>query len=162
MKDTPCKNFEKCKTLIEDDKKSSFCQECRSKMGRRSKRKGAANESRFAKYLNGQFEKFKLPYVAKRTPRSGGIQEFEPSDMMFRFLGRKSIFNSIHFELKNCVQWDIIGWIEEAENKEKNMGSFRKPVLVIRKPNMHEEYAVLRMEDLVDILISLDAYLEEK
>jgi len=162
MKNTECKNFEKCKTLIEDDKKSPFCQECRSKMGRRSKRKGAANESRFAKYLNEQFKKFELPYITKRTPRSGGIQEFEPSDLMFKFLTTGSIFRNLHFELKNCVQWDITSWVEEAENKEKNMGSFRKPVLIIRKPNMHEEYAVLRMEDLVDILISLDTYLEKK
>ena len=153
MKNAPCKN---CNKPIEDEKKSSFCIDCRSIMGKRSKRKGSANESRFAKYLNGQFEKYKLPYVAKRTPRSGGIQEFEPSDMMFRFLPTESIFKKLHFELKNTAQWSIVEWITEAELKEKNMGSFRMPIPVIRHPSERQEYVVMKAEDAIELLVSND------
>ena len=157
-----CKNFEICEKLVEDNKKSSLCQLCRSAMGRRSKRKGNANELRFSKYLNEQFQVYGLDYIAKRTPRSGGIQEFEPADIMFRLTPPASIFSQIHFENKNCAVWDIRGWMEDAITKEKNTGRNRKPILIIRRPSEREEYAVLRMEDLVELLISLDAYKTSK
>lgn len=153
MINQPCKN---CGNLIEDDKKSTFCIACRSLMGSRSKRKGNANELRFSKYLNSEFRKYSLGYMAKRTPRSGGIQQFEPSDIMFKFLPKESIFKKLHFELKNTAAWDIPGWMEEADKKEKDMGSFREPLLVIRHPNERQEYAVMKMEDLIKILIKLE------
>lgn len=131
-------------------------------MGRRSKRKGNANELRFSKYLNEQFKRYGFPYIAKRTPRSGGIQEFEPADIMFRFVPSESLFAKIHFENKNCAAWDIPGWMEYAILKEKETGRFRTPILVIRRPNIHNEYAVLRMEDLVQILIDLDTFKTKK
>lgn len=150
-----CKNGHE---FEDDGKRSPFCPECRSKMGRRSKRKGNANELRFSKYLNEQFKKYNLPYIAKRTPRSGGIQEFEPADIMFRFTSPASLFSRIHFENKNTAQWDIQGWMDYAVLKEKETGRFRTPILIIRKPNIHDEFAVLRMEDLVQLLIDLEAH----
>jgi hypothetical protein len=135
------------------------CADCYAKLGRRSKRKGNANELRFSKYLNEQFKMYGIPYVAQRTPRSGGIQEFESADIMFRRVPSSSIFNKIHFENKNCAVWDIRGWMEDAVRKEKDTGKSRKPALVIRRPSEHEEYVVTRMEDFVEILISLDAFI---
>lgn len=157
-----CKNYERCKTLIEDDKKSPFCQSCRSLMGRRSKRKGNANELRFSKYLSEQFAKYGFPYIAKRTPRSGGIQEFEPADIMFRRVPPESVFSRIHFENKNTAQWDIKGWMDYALQKERETGKNRMPILIIRRPNEHDEYAVMQMEELVELLISLDAFKTKK
>lgn len=156
MKNKPCKNFEKCNKLIEDDKKSTFCQGCRSLMGKRSKRKGNANELRFSKYLNGQFKKYGFPYIARRTPRSGGIQDFEPADILFRFIPSTSRFSRIHLENKNCANWDIKGWMDYAVQKEKETGRNRTPILIIRRPSEHDEYAVLRMEELVELLIDFE------
>lgn len=146
----------KCSTPWDDDKKSSLCPDCRSKLGRRSKRKGSANEHRFAQYLNKKFEVYGLPYRARRTPRSGGIREFEASDMMFRFVPPESVFARTHFENKNTAQWDIVGWMIEATKKEAESGKNRIPVLIIRRPNEHEEYAVLKMEDYVQQMLSLE------
>lgn len=162
MQGAQCNNFERCHNLIEDDKRSPFCQACRSLMGRRSKRKGNANELRFSKYLNEQFKKYGFPYVARRTPRSGGIQEFEPSDILFKFTPPESIFSRTHFENKNTANWDIRGWMDYALQKEKETGRNRNPILIIRRPNEHEEYAVMRMEEMVELLISLDAYKTKK
>lgn len=145
----------------DDGKKSSLCPECRSKMGRRNKRKGNANELRFSKYLNEQFKKYNFPYIAKRTPRSGGIQEFEPSDIIFRFIPNTSVFSKIHFENKNTAQWDIQGWYEYALRKESETGRNRNPILIIRKPNSHDEYAVLSMENLVGLLLNLEKFIHD-
>jgi hypothetical protein len=142
--------------------KDHRCADCYAKLGKRSKRKGNANELRFSHYLNEQFKKYGFGYIAKRTPRSGGIQEFEPADIMFRHVPNVSIFSQVHFENKNSAQWDIQGWMEYAVQKEKDTGRSRTPILIIRKPNEHSEYAVLRMEDLVRILIDLDAYKTKK
>lgn len=138
------------------------CAECYAKMGKRSKRKGNSNELRFSKYLNEQFKKYGFKYVAKRTPRSGGIQEFEPADIMFRFVPSQSIFSKIHFENKNSAQWDIQGWMEYAEQKERETGRGRNPILIIRKPNSHDEFAVIKMEYLVELLLSIEKFKTEK
>lgn len=148
------KKCSKCEKEYEDDKKqSSMCPECRSAMGRRSKRKGASNERRFSMYLNEQFKKYGLPYIAKRTPRSGGIKDFESSDMMFRFVPGESLFSKIHFENKDTAQWDIQGWYDYALEKENESGKYRTPVIIARKPNGRDEFAIMNMEFLIKILI---------
>lgn len=138
------------------------CEKCYAKMGRKNKRKGNHNEGRFAIYLNEQFKKYGLPYVAKRVPRSGGIADFEVADIMFKFLPSHSMFSSIHFENKDTNQWDIQGWHDYAEKKEKENGKGRHPILIIRKPNSHDEYAVMRKEYLVELLINIDKLREIK
>lgn len=153
-----CKNGHE---FEDDGKKSSLCPDCRSALGRRNKRKGNSNELRFSKYLNEQFQKYGFKYVAKRTPRSGGIQEFEPADIMFRFVPSQSIFSKIHFENKNTGQWDIQGWHNYAEQKEKETGRGRNPILIIRKPNSHDEFAVMKMEYLVELLLNIEKFKEE-
>ena len=153
-----CKNGHE---FEDDGKKSSLCPDCRSALGRRSKRKGNANELRFSKYLNEQFKKYGFKYIAKRTPRSGGIQDFEPSDIIFKFVPSGSVFSQIHFENKNTAQWDIPGWYEYAEQKERETGRLRKPVLVIRKPSSQMEFAVLKMEHMVEMLLMIDKFRQD-
>src|SRR3990167_3301090 len=149
------RNCKMCNNPWEDEKKSSLCPECRSKLGRRSKRKGSANEHRFAQYLNEQFKKYGLPFTARRTPRSGGIQDFEASDILFKGVPPTNILSRIHFENKNTAQWAITDWMAYAQQKEKETGRGRNPILVVRKPNQHEEYAIMKMEYMVEMLLHI-------
>jgi len=146
----------KCGEGYDDEKQSTMCSSCRSKMGKRSKRKGASNERRFSAYLNSQFKKYGLPYLAKRTPRSGGIKDFESSDMMFRFVPSKSLFSKIHFENKDTAQWDIQGWYDYAIEKENDSGKYRAPVIIARKPNSQDEFAIMKMEFFINLILELD------
>lgn len=139
----------------------SFCLDCWSKRGRRSKRKGSSNELRFSKYLQSKCERYGLKYRVKRTPRSGGIREFEAADIMVLGTPQWSIFKRLHFENKNTAQWYIPQWIDEAVKKETDSGMARAPLLVIRHPNEHQEYAVMRIEDMVDILIEIEKLTSE-
>ena len=146
----------KCGKEFSDGKKSTMCPDCRSKMGKRNKRKGNANELRFAKYLQKQFDKYGLKYRARRTPRSGAIHEFEPADIMLSGMKQGSIFKKIHFENKNTAQWAIEEWFKKVLDQEEENGTNREPALIIRKPNSVEEYAVISMEFLVHLLVSID------
>lgn len=143
----------KCsKEYVDDGKKSTMCPECRSAMGRRSKRKGSANELRFSKKLQEHFDKHGLKYRVRRTPRSGAIHEFEPADLMFSNLPSNSIFKR-HFELKNVANWSIEDWYHKAVDVEKERGTNRSVVLIIRKPNSSQAYVVVDEDDFIKILI---------
>ena len=133
-----------------------LCKEDLSKQGRRNKRKGAANESRFAKMLQGMFNNYDLNYKVQRTPRSGGIREFESADLMFSRVPSGSIFANIHFELKDTAHWYIEDWIKEAKGKELDSGKNRMPILIIRKPNQEQEFAVMDANKLMEILIAFE------
>lgn len=147
------KKCSKCgKDYKDDGKKSSMCPEDRSAMGRRSKRKGSSNELRFAKKLQAEFDRHELKYRVRRTPRSGSIHEFEPSDLLWSGLPSGSAFNR-HFELKNSHSWAIEDWFAKAQELETERGSNRKPTLVIRKPNSSQSYVVIDEDDFIKILI---------
>ena len=156
------KTCKRCtKPYEEDGKKSNFCPDCRSRIGRASKRKGSSNERRLSKFIQGEFERVGLPYRCRRTPASGAIHEFEASDLLFSGLPIESIFRQLHFEAKDAAQWSIKEWVKEAETKEKGIGGSRKPLVIMRHPNEREEYAVMRMEHLIDILIALEQLITE-
>ena len=135
--------------------KDIMCLACYSKQGKRSKRKGSANENRFAKYLNGEFEKHKLLHHARRTPRSGAIKEIECADIMIKAKG-DSIFKRLHFENKNTDKWDINGWYKKIEEQEKEIELFREPVIIARRPNDTKEFAIIDAKFLVKLLINID------
>lgn len=152
----------KCtKEYIEDGKRSSMCPGCRSAMGRRSKRKGSANELRFAKKLQDQFDKHELKYRVRRTPRSGSIHDFEPSDLLWSNLPNDSVFKR-HFELKNSNSWAIEDWYEKAEQIEKEQGTNRLITLVIRKPNSSQAYVVIDEDDYIKTLLELEILKHEQ
>jgi len=152
----------KCgKEYKDDGKKSSMCPEDRSRLGRSSKRKGSANELRFAKKLQAQFDKYGLNYKVRRTPRSGSIHSFEPADLLFSNLPNDSVFKR-HFELKNSATWAIEDWYEKAIEVEKEFGANRPPTLVIRKPNSSQAYVVVDEDDYIKILIELEILKHEK
>jgi hypothetical protein len=46
--------------------------------------------------------------------------------------------------------------MEYALQKEKDTGRGRNPALIIRRPNSHEEYAVVKAGFLIELLITLD------
>lgn len=127
-----------------------------SKQGRRNKRKGAANESRFAKMLQSMFDRYELPYKVQRTPRSGGIREFESSDLMFSRVSPESVFANMHFELKDTKHFYLEDWMKEAKEKELDSGKGRMPCLIVRKPNQEQEFAVMDADRLMEILIAFE------
>ena len=146
----------KCQNeYVDDGKQSKMCPECRSAQGRRSKRKGSANELRFAKKLQEQFDKHGLKYKVRRTPRSGSIHEFEPSDLLWSNLPNDSVFKR-HFELKNSNSWSIEDWFEKAKQIETEQGTNRQPTLVIRKPNSQQSYVVVDEDDYIKMLVELE------
>ena len=147
----------KCTKEYEDDKKhSTMCPGCRSAMGKRSKRKGSANELRFSKKLQQRFEKYNLEnYRVRRTPRSGAIHEFEPADLMFSGLPENSDFNR-HWELKNSTSWSIEDWYQKAKEIEIERGTNRPIVLSIRKPNSSQAYVIVDEDDYIKTLIELE------
>ncbi len=145
----------KCDKEFDDGKQSTLCPECRSILGRRSKRKGNSNELRFAKYLQGQFDKYELKYRARRTPRSGGIKDFAVEDILIS-APQGSIFNRIHLELKNQQTWSIKEWYNKVIEQEKDIGKMRTPVIVARYPNEQLELAIVPVTFLMKVLIEND------
>jgi len=123
-------------------KRDYRCQDCYKKLGKRSKRKGNSNESRFVKKLQELFVKYDLKnHRVIRTPRSGAISQLEKADALFS-VPNDSIFNQIHVELKDSYSWSIEEWYEKAFTGEKDTGKLRNPMLILRKPNGQQEYLV--------------------
>lgn len=143
------------KEFIDDGKQSKMCFECRSAMGKRNKRKGASNELRFAHKLQSQFDKYELKYRVRRTPRSGSIHEFEPSDLLWSNLPQDSVFKR-HFELKNSASWAIEDWFAKALRIEAEQGTYRPPTLVIRKPSSQQAFVVVDEDDYIKTLLELE------
>jgi hypothetical protein len=154
-----CKNGHE---FEDDGKKSNFCPACRSKMGKRSKNKGSSNERRLSKMMQNRFDRVGLKYRVRRTPASGAIHEFEPADLLFSGLPLESIFRQLHFEAKDTAQWSVKEWVKDAEQKERDTGGMRMPLVIMRHPNEQDEYAVMRVEHLLDILINLEKLITEK
>ena len=145
----------KCDKKFDDGKKSTLCPECRSRLGRASKRKGAANELRYAKKLQELFDKYELGYKVRRTPRSGSIHDLEPSDLLFIGLPKSSMFQA-HWELKNSGAWEIEKWFAEAKRKEEENQRYRPPILVIRHPNSQQEFMIMDSEFGAKLLLDLE------
>lgn len=150
----------KCEKEYEDDgKQSSMCPACRSKIGKRSKKKGYSDEKRFEKWFQKQIDKYELQYKIYRSPSSGAIHNFSPADFYFRNLPQNSWLNKIHIEKKDRANWDIIGWIKEAEEKERELGTYKNPIIVVRKPNREDDYVIMKKEFFADIILSLEKLL---
>lgn len=133
-----------------------YCDSDLKKIGSRSRRKGYTDEKRFEKWLQGEFERYGLNYTVHRTPRSGGIRNLENSDFMFKRLPEDSWIKKIHFEKKDRANFDIPGWIKDAEEKEKEFESNRNPVVIARKPNQTDEYAIMKSEFFIKLLLQLE------
>lgn len=151
-----------CGNAYTDEKKSSMCPPCRSRLGKRNKRKGNSNELRFAKYLQEQFDLYELPYRARRTPRSGAIHDFEPADIMLSGPDINSVFKHVHFENKDTEHWYIEEWFRKAVEIEREKGLNRQPVIIMRKPNSSDEFAVVRKEFLIELMVVNDVLRKDK
>lgn len=154
----PCK---KCGKPIEDDKKSTFCVECRKKIGRAAKHKGYSDEKRFERWFQAQLDLYQLPYKIMRTPSSGAIHNFDAADFFFKFLPQDSWFNRFHLEKKDRENWSLVEWVEEAEEKEKDTGLLRKPIVIVRKPNSSEDYIFMRSGPFWDLFLQLEKLTQE-
>ena len=131
------------------------CTECYAKAGRRSKRKGSANESRFTNRLQELFDKYELKYRVIRTPRSGAISQLETADALLS-VPTDSIFSKLHIELKNSAGWSIEEWFSKAIEQEKDNGRGRNPILVLRKPNSQQEYLVADPWFVIKLMVEND------
>ncbi len=141
-----------CNNEITDGKQSGLCFSCRSKQGKRNKRKGSAQELRYAKLLQSYLDKYELPYKVRRTPRSGAIHDFEPADLMISG-PEGSILQHIHFESKNTEHWYIEDWFTKAQEIERDKGTGRQPALIVRKPNKTQEFAIIDSEFFAQIIV---------
>lgn len=128
----------------------------RSLIGKRSRRKGYSDEKRFEKWLQKEIDKYGLPYKILRTPRSGGIHQFESSDFLFKFLPENSWFKKIHIEKKDRKSWNPIKWIKEAEQKEIESGLNRSPVVIAKKPNQTDDYVIMKKELFAKLILTLE------
>ena len=152
----PNKICSKCGGDITDDKKSGLCPPCRSKMGRNNKKKGSAQELRLSKIFQKYFDKYELPYKARRTPRSGAIHEFEPSDLLFIGVPKDSIFSMIHVESKVGHNWFIEDWHEKAKQIEIERGTNREPIIIARKPNKSQDFLIVDAEYIIKLLCEVE------
>lgn len=146
----------KCRTCKKEfeprHEKDYFCLPCNSLRGKRNKNKGRANEHRFAKNLQKRLDVYGVPIRVRRTPASGAIHEFEAGDLLFSGKG-DTMFEKIHWELKNTQNWQIEKWMQKAKDSEEEMRKFREPVLIVRKPGRIDEYAIINAGFLIDLII---------
>lgn len=109
-----------------------------------SRAKGAAGEREFAKFLNDR------GHTARRGQQfSGGA---ESPDVVCPTLP------SIHLEVKRVEAGNPYKWMDQAI---RDAGAAKLPVVAHRK-NGKEWLAVLRMEDLLNILQERDALLNQR
>lgn len=127
------------------------CESCYAKAGRRSKRKGSNNELRFSKMVQSFFDDYGFPYKARRTPRSGAIHDFEAADLLIS-APHDSVFSKVHFENKNAETWSIPEWYDKATKSEEESGKNRNVALIIRKPNISQEFAVIDSKWFLELL----------
>ena len=151
----------RCGKEYSDNKKSGLCPECRSRLGKNNKSKGAAQERRISKLLQKYIDKYELGYLVRRTPRSGAIHEFEPSDFMFSRLPKWSVFANLHFESKVGHNWPIVEWFDKSTQIESERETNRNPVIVARKPGESRDFAIMDYEEYVKLLCELDKYRKE-
>lgn len=118
--------------------------------GAGSYKKGADFERKIAKLFS---EKFGVQ--VKRT----GAQESSKvhGGDVNAHRGEKTILNDFFWECKARESWSLIDWLQKAQDDS----GFR-PAVVIATRNYEAEYAFLKLEDFIRLLIELDGYRNEK
>lgn len=118
----------------------------RSKLGRRSRNKGASYERTVAQKFK---DFFKIDLV--RTPQSGGFAKKSVKADEFRgdiVSADKDIELNIHIECKNAKTWSLPAWLKQAQ---EDCPKGKKPVVIMHKHNSGENYVVLKLEDFFEI-----------
>lgn len=118
-----------------------------SKIGKRSKRKGASYERLLAKKFQEQYD-----IELKRTPQSGGFAK--KSTLADDFRGDITIVNDklvlkLHIEAKNRKTWSLKEWIRQAES---DCPKGRVPIVVFHEYNSSKDYVTLSLEDFFKLV----------
>lgn len=114
--------------------------------GRGSYQKGANYERKIAKLFQ---EKFGVQ--VKRTGAQESAKVHGGDVNTYR--GNDSVLNDFFWECKARESWSIIDWLKKAQDDS----GFR-PAIVVATRNHENDYAFLRLEDLIRILVELDGY----
>ena len=128
-------------------KKAALTKEDRSRLGRRSRNKGASFERKIAE----KFKKF-FGIELSRTPQSGGFMK--KSEVADNFRGDilptdKNVKLHVHVECKNAVKWSLPSWLAQAES---DCPKDRKSIVIFHKDNSSIDYVCLKLEDFLQMV----------
>jgi Holliday junction resolvase len=128
----------------------------RSKLGRRSKTKGANYERKIAK----RFEEWTgVEWV--RVPMSGGFHKNKQTADDFRgdiVPASRQRRSRIHIEAKDQKTWSLPSWLRQAQADTAQNG--RIPLVVFHRHGTSEDYICLKLEDFCT-LVSLNTIWED-
>ena len=147
MTNMQCK---KCQEKYPNKLHQGICKLCWSKIGKKSKRKGARNEREGgAKFYEKEFG-----ITVRRTPRSGGFGSFMPGDIMAK---GQTILNDFYIEMKNCEQWKLLEWYKKAREESLDLGLSKIPIIDVTR-NLEEHFIFIRRDHFVKIMRELEGY----
>ena len=136
--------------------KSSSCKVDRSKLGKRSRNKGASFERTIAKKFK---ERYGVDLV--RTPQSGGFAKNVKKAVEFRgdvVSADNSIELVLHIECKNTKSWSLPSWILQAES---DCPEGKIPVVIFHKHGTSKDYISLSLEDFFKLVTKESIVVEE-
>lgn len=139
----------KCNETYPTKLHQGICKLCWSKIGKKSKRKGARNErEEGAKYYEKEFD-----VAVRRTPRSGAF-DFLPGDIVAR---GQTILKDFYIEMKNCEAWQLLGWYDKARAESLDKGLSTIPIIDVTK-NGTNHFIFIRRDHFVRLLKELEGY----
>lgn len=120
----------------------------RSKMGRRSKTKGASYERTIAKKFATAYPGLELT----RTPQSGGFAKKSSKADDFRgdiVSVDKDIDLKLHIECKDHKSWSLPQWINQAT---EDCPKGKVPTVIFHKHGTSKDYVCLSLEDFFKLV----------
>lgn len=139
----------KCNETYPSKLHQGICKLCWSKIGKKSRRKGAKNEREGgAKFYEKEFG-----VMVRRTPRSGAF-DLLPGDIVAK---GQTILNDFYIEMKNCEQWKLLEWYEKAKHESLDIGLSVIPIIDVTK-NFTDHFIFIRRDHLVRLLKELEGY----
>ena len=139
----------RCNETYPNTLHQGICKLCWSKIGKKSRRKGAKNEREGgAKFYEKEFG-----ITVRRTPRSGAF-DFMPGDIMAK---GKTILNDFYIEMKNCEAWKLLDWYDKARHESFDKGLSTIPIIDVTK-NGADHFIFIRRDHFVRLLRELEGY----
>ena len=117
--------------------------------GKGARNKGANYERKLAKILSDRFG-----VKVKRTGAQESAKVHGGDVNAHR--GEDTILNDFFWEAKCREAWQIIDWLKKAQDD-----SGMRPAIVVATKNNEDDYAFLKLDDLLRILVELDGYRKE-
>lgn len=116
----------------------------RAALGRRAKRRGNAYENNIAKKLSEY-----LGVAFRRVPASGGLDL--KGDICYKDFDRRMPMVIDTKDNKSLIGAKLRGEISKSKSDAKAAGTADKYMLILRDVKLHEDFALLPLELLVDL-----------